>query len=551
MKLVECVPNFSEGRDMKVIDEIVSAIKKAGVFVLDVDPGDATNRTVVTFVGDPESVKEAAFRGIEKAAELIDMEKHHGAHPRMGATDVCPFVPVKGIGMEDCIKMAADVGKRVGEELGIPVYLYEYAARDPRRKNLAEVRSGEYEGLPEKLKSDEWKPDFGPADWNDRIAKTGATVIGARDFLIAYNIDLNTTDRKLANKVARVIRESGYKKKTEDGNRVQIPGKLRFVKAIGWYIDEYKRAQISINLTNYHETPLWKVFETAEEEAAAIGLRVTGSEIVGLIPLEAILDAGRHFLKKMGKSDAIPEVDIIHEAVLSLGLDDVSKFDLYEKIIEYKIESMQAKKKLADMSIKSFADELSRDTPAPGGGSVAAISGALSAALSAMVANLTYGKKKYVDVWDEVLDAGVKAQGFKDEFVRLIDRDTDAFYEMMSAMKLPKKTDEEIAIRNEAIQKATKKAIDVPMETLELSVKLMGLAELMAEKGNPNALSDAGVSALTAYTAAYSAYLNILINLAGIDDEDYGKKTREKADALLKGAEERKNVILEKVVRSL
>ncbi len=551
-KIVECVPNFSEGRDKKVIDEIIGAIKGVpGVFLLDFDPGEATNRTVVTFVGEPEAVKEAAFQGIKKASELIDMRKHHGEHPRMGATDVCPFIPVKGVSMDECVELSREVGERVGKELGIPVYLYEYSATKESRRNLAEIRSGEYEALPEKLKDPEWAPDFGPSGWDENIARTGATVMGARDFLIAYNINLNTTDRKLANRVARVMRESGYRKKTEDGSRVQIPGKLRFVKAIGWYIDEYDLAQISINLTNYHETPLWKVFETAEEEAAAIGLRVTGSEIVGLIPLEAILDVGRHFLEKMGKSDAIPEKDIVHEAILSLGLNEVSEFDPHEKIIEYKIEAMKEKKRLVDMGIRDFADELSRDSAAPGGGSVAAINGALSAALSAMVSNLTYGKKKYAGNWDAVLEAGRKAQALKDEYVRLVDLDTDAFYGMMQAMKLPKKTEEEIEIRNRAIQEATKKAIEVPMRVLELSSELMELAEILAEKGNPNALSDAGVSAITAYAAAHSAYLNVLINMGSIDDGEYRRETGEKADSILANIERRRDALLDEVTGEL
>ena len=551
-KIVECVPNFSEGRDMKVIDEIVSAIKEVpDVFVLDVDPGEATNRTVVTFVGTPESVKEAAFNAIKKASELIDMRKHHGEHPRMGATDVCPFVPVKGVTMEECVEIAKEVGRRVGEELGIPVYLYEYAASEEYRRNLADIRSGEYEALPDKLKDERWRPDFGPSEWNESIAKTGATVIGARDFLIAYNVNLNTTEKKLANRIARVIRESGYKKKMEDGTRVQIPGKLKYVKAIGWYIDEYRRAQISINLTNYHETPLWKVFETCEEEAMNLGLRVTGSEIVGLIPLEAMLDVGRHFLQKMGKSDAVPEEDIVHVAIMSLGLNDVSEFDPYEKIIEYKIEKLQNRKKLVDMTLKGFADELSRDSPAPGGGSVAALNGVLSAALSSMVSNLTYGKKKYSDVWEDMLKIGRRAQELKDEYLALIDRDTEAFYEMMAAMKLPKKTDEEVAIRNEEIQKATKRAIEVPLRSMELSMELMELADELADKGNPNALSDAGVSALTAYTAGYSAYLNVLINLSGIEDEDYAGKTREKAEAMLEDLESMKERIMGKVLDRL
>ncbi len=551
-KIVECVPNFSEGRDMKVIEQIVDAIKEVeNVYVLDVDPGEATNRTVVTFVGTPEGVKEAAFRAIKKAAELIDMRKHHGEHPRIGATDVCPFVPVKGVTMEDCVKLAEELGERVGKELGIPVYLYEYAAKEDYRRNLADIRAGEYEGLPEKLKDPKWKPDFGPDEWNENIARTGATVIGARDFLIAYNVNLNTKDKKLANKIAKVIRERGYKKKMEDGTRVQVPGKLKYVKAIGWYIDEYGRAQISINLTNFHKTPLWKVFETCEEEAQKIGLRVTGSEIVGLVPLEAMLDVGRHFLRKMGKSDGVPERDIVETAILSLGLNDVAPFDPTEKIIEYKIEKLEARKKLVDMTIKDFADELSRDSPAPGGGSVAALSGGLSASLASMVANLTYGKKKYADVWEEMLEIAAKAQQLKDSFLALVDEDTNAFNLLMDAFSLPKKTEEEKRIRAEKIEEATKVAIEVPKKTMKRAIEVMELAAVLAEKGNKNALSDAGVSALGAYTAAYAAYLNVLINLSGLSDEGYVKSTKEEADRMLNEIEKRKDEILQKVLSQL
>ncbi len=551
-KIVECVPNFSEGRDMKVIEEIVEEIKSVqDVYLLDVDPGEATNRTVVTFVGSPEGVKEAAFKAIKKAAELIDMRNHKGAHPRMGATDVVPFVPVKGVTMEECVKLAEELGKRVGEELGIPVYLYEYAAREDYRRNLADIREGEYEGLAEKLKDPKWKPDFGPAEWNENVAKTGATVIGARDFLIAYNINLNTTDRKLANKVAKVIREKGYKKKMPDGTKQQIPGRLKYVKAIGWYIDEYRRAQISINLTNFHETPLWKVFEVAEEEASKIGLRVTGSEIVGLVPLEAILDAGKHFLEKQGKSTAIPERDIVHEAILSLGLNEVAEFDPDEKIIEYKIEKMEARKKLVNMSVYDFAEELSRDSPAPGGGSVAALAGAMGASLASMVANLTYGKKKYREVWDDMLRIGERAQGLKYRFLELIDKDTEAFDAFMAAMKLPKKTEEEKRIRELEIERATKKAIEIPLATLRLSTEIVKLADELAEKGNRNAISDAGVAALSAYTTAYGAYLNVLINLTGLSDEEYRKRVREEADRILQEVEQGKDRVMEKVLREM
>ena len=551
-KIVECVPNFSEGRNMKIIEEIANEIKDTkNVYLLDVDPGEATNRTVITFVGAPEAVAEAAFKAIKKASELIDMRAHKGAHPRMGATDVVPFVPVKGANMEDCVRLAEELGQRVGEELGIPVYLYEYAAKEEYRRNLADIREGEYEALPEKLTDKKWKPDFGPAEWNENVAKTGATVIGARDFLIAYNVNLNTTDKKLANKVAKVIREKGYKKKMPDGTKQQIPGRLKFVKAIGWYIDEYKRAQISINLTNFHETPLWKVFETAEEEANKIGLRVTGSEVVGLIPLEAVLDVGKHFLEKQGKSTAIPERDIVHEAILSLGLNEVAEFDPEEKIIEYKIEKMGSRKKLVDLTLRDFADELSRDSPAPGGGSVAAFVGSLGASLSSMVSNLTYGKKKYKDSWEDMLKVGVKAQELKDKFLELIDKDTEAFDAFMAAFRLPKKTEEEKRLRELEIEKATKKAIEVPLSTLRLTPDIIKLSEILTEKGNKNAISDAGVAALSAYTAAYGAYLNVLINLSELSDEEYKKKTMEEADSLLKEVKEGHEKLLEKVVSSL
>jgi len=551
-KIVECVPNFSEGRNMKIIEEIANEIKDTkNVYLLDVDPGEATNRTVITFVGAPEAVAEAAFKAIKKASELIDMRAHKGAHPRMGATDVVPFVPVKGANMEDCVRLAEELGQRVGEELGIPVYLYEYAAKEEYRRNLADIREGEYEALPEKLTDKKWKPDFGPAEWNESVAKTGATVIGARDFLIAYNVNLNTTDKKLANKVAKVIREKGYKKKMPDGTKQQIPGRLKFVKAIGWYIDEYKRAQISINLTNFHETPLWKVFETAEEEANKIGLRVTGSEIVGLIPLEAMLGVGKHFLEKQGKSTAIPERDIVHEAILSLGLNEVAEFDPEEKIIEYKIEKMGSRKKLVDLTLRDFADELSRDSPAPGGGSVAAFVGSLGASLSSMVSNLTYGKKKYKDSWEDMLKVGVKAQELKDKFLELIDKDTEAFDAFMAAFRLPKKTEEEKRLRELEIEKATKKAIEVPLSTLRLTPDIIKLSEILTEKGNKNAISDAGVAALSAYTAAYGAYLNVLINLSELSDEEYKKKTMEEADSLLKEVKEGHEKLLEKVVSSL
>ncbi len=425
-KIVECVPNFSEGRDMAVIKRITDAIESVdGVKLLDVDPGADTNRTVVTFVGSPEAVREAAFRAVKKAAEVIDMTKHHGAHPRMGATDVCPFVPVSGVTMEDCVEIAGQVGKRIGEELGIPVYLYEEAATKPEWHNLAEVRKGEYEGLKERFKSGDpyWTPDFGPAEFNERA---GATAVGAREFLIAYNINLNTKDRKLANNVALNLREKGRAKRDEngkivrdgEGKKVMVPGRLKHTKAIGWYIEEYGFAQISINLTNYKNTPWHTVFEVAREEAEKAGLLVTGSELVGLIPKQAVIEAGRYFLRKQGKSSGVSERELIEEAVLSMGLSQIAPFDPEEKIIEYRIKEDEP---LVSMNIKDFMDELASDSPAPGGGSVAALEASLGAALSAMVANLTVGKKGYEDIKDEMIGVAERTLEIKDRFLLLID----------------------------------------------------------------------------------------------------------------------------------
>jgi glutamate formiminotransferase/formiminotetrahydrofolate cyclodeaminase len=536
MRLVECVPNFSEGRDMTIIDKITAEIKAvAGARLLDVDPGADTNRTVVTFIGDPASVKEAAFRVVKKAAELIDMSKHKGEHPRMGATDVCPFIPVSGVTMEECVEIARAVGKRIGEELAFPVYLYEYAASSEERRNLANVRSGEYEGLQEKLKDPHWKPDFGPAKFNPR---TGATAVGARDFLIAYNVNLNTTDAKLAHEIATTIRESGKKKRDEngkfvkdkDGNAVTEPGLLKNCKAVGWYIDSYEAAQISINLTNYHVTPPHMAFDTVSDLAGKMGMRVTGSELVGLIPLEAILQAGNYYLEKQGKSRGIPERWIIKAAIRSLGLREVAEFDIDKKIIEY--QARQRDKALVDMTCADFTDELSTDSPAPGGGSVAALCGALSSALSAMVGNLTFSKKQYKNVWPEVEKIAIESQALKDGFLRAVDDDTDAFNKVMDCFKMPKGTPEEKAARDEAVQEATKNATLVPFNVLEKSVRAAELAKRIAEIGNQNSLSDAGVAGLTARTAAIGAYYNVLINLQSITDKEFVKKTFEDAEKL-------------------
>lgn len=536
MRIVECVPNFSEGRDLKIIDQISEAIKAVdGATLLDVDPGADTNRTVVTIVGEPEPVMEAVFQAIKKASELIDMTKHSGAHPRMGATDVCPFVPVSGVTMEDCVEFAKKVGKRVGDELGIPIYLYEYAASKPEWKNLANVRKGEYEGLKDREGKAEWKPDFGPHKFNP---KAGATAVSAREFLIAYNINLNTRDKKKAHDLALTIRESGRWArdekmkiiKDENGKKVRQPGLFKFCKAVGWYIDEYNRAQISINLTNYKVTPPHLVLDKVRELALEKGIQVTGSELVGLLPKEAILMAGRYYLNKLGESAGIPEKMIIETAVQSMGLDDLSEFDINEKVIEYAIAK---KDNLVNMTLTEFADELSSDSSAPGGGSVAALCSSMSGALSAMVSNLTFGKKGYEKVWDEAKELAVLGQKIKEDSIYAIDKDTQAFYDMMDAARLPKKTDEEKTIREEAMQDATKKAILVPLETLEIALRAAELSQKVAAIGNANALSDAGVAAITANAAAKSAYLNVKINMAGIDNDNFKFEILTKADTLL------------------
>ena len=545
-KIVECVPNFSEGRDMGIIKQITDEIEKVeGAILLDVDPGADTNRTVVTFVGTPEAVKEAAFRAIKKAAELIDMSKHKGAHPRMGATDVCPFVPVSGVTMEDCVQIAREVGERVARELGIPVYLYEEAATRPERRSLADIRVGEYEGLPEKLKDPEWKPDFGEPVFNP---KSGATVIGAREFLIAYNLNVNTRDRKLAHRVALRIREKGRIVKKKDGTKERVPGRLKDVRAIGWYIPEYGYAQISVNLTNYKITPLWKLFEVACEEAEGLGLRITGSELVGLIPKEAMLESGRHFLEKMGKCPAVPEKELIHIAVLSMGMDQTHPFKPDEKIIEYRIAK---EKNLTAMRIDDFADELSSESPAPGGGSVAALIGTLSASLSSMVANLTYNKKGYKEFNDEIAAAGIEAQKLKDRFLSLIEEDTEAFNSVMDAMKMPSGTDEEAEAKEKAIEEATKKATSVPLETLKLTEKLLEVANVVVEKGNKNSISDAGVAAISAKAAAESAYMNVIINVPGIKDEEFKENVLKEAKEVLENVRKKSDEIRDKVMKYL
>jgi glutamate formiminotransferase/formiminotetrahydrofolate cyclodeaminase len=554
MRLVECVPNFSDGRNQSVIDAITGVIADVdGAHLLDVDPGKDTNRTVVTFVAEYHVAVEAAFQAIKRASELIDMSKHSGAHARMGATDVCPFVPVAGVTMQDCVELARQLGERVGGELGIPVYLYEEAATAEDRRNLASVRSGEYEGLPQKLKDPHWKPDFGPAEFNPR---TGATAIGARKFLIAYNIDLNTRSAKIAHDIAMTIREAGRNQRDERGKfvrdengvPVKQPGTLGACKAVGWYIDEYNRAQISINLTDFDVTPPHAAFDECVRQAEERGIRVTGSELVGLIPLEAMLQAGRHYLKKAGLSTGIPEQDIIETAIQSLGLRDVAPFDSQQKIIEYRVAAATP---LADLTVKSFVDLTSTDAPAPGGGSVAALMAAMSGALASMVANLTVGKKGYKNVWEEMKEVAPKAQLLKAAFLTAVDDDTRAFDAVMDSMRLPKKTEDEQRHRSEAIEQATKDAVDVPLSVLKRCREALPLVEAVAEKGNVNSLSDAGVAALSLRAAAGGALLNVLINLPGLSDRDYIDQTSREGLEVFDEVHERCHAVVTRVLSQL
>ncbi len=528
MKLIECVPNISEGRDVTVIDAITDEIVRTdGAELLDVDRGEATNRTVVTFVGTPGAVAEAAFRVIARAAELIDMSAHHGEHPRMGATDVCPFVPVEGATMDDCVEIARNLGRRVGDELGIPVFLYEYAAPGGRR-SLAAVRSGEYEGLADR----EDPPDFGPDEFNPRA---GATAIGAREFLIAYNVDLNTRDRRLAHQVAQAVRELGTPRrdaagkiiKGEGGKTVFDPGRFKECKAVGWYIEEYDRAQVSINLTDYHITPMQDVFDACREEAAERGMRVTGSEIVGLVPRQALLAAGDHYLEAQGKTTGVPEADRIHSAVLSLGLDELGPFDPVAKVVEYRYRGVAGG--LQARTLIEFADELSKDSPAPGGGSAAALVGSLSAALSAMVAALTFSKKGMEDTRPTMRVIGVRAQALKDWFVDAVDRDTDAFNGVLAAIRLPRKTNADREAREAAMAAANRVATLVPLEVVEHCVEALELTVVAVRDGNPNSVTDAGVAALCAAAAAEGASLNVRINLPGLEGDTSGIVTRHDA----------------------
>lgn len=533
--LIECVPNFSEGRDPALIRQITDAIESVeGVRLLNVDPGKATNRTVVTFVGPPEPVVEAAFRAIRKAGELIDMSRHQGAHPRMGATDVCPLIPISGISMEETARYAQQLARRVGEELQLPVYLYEEAQPDKERSNLSVIRAGEYEGFFKKIKEPAWKPDFGPAEMDPR---RGATVIGARDFLVAYNINLNTTSTRRANAVAFDVREAGRNVEV-NGQKVNQPGSLKCVKAIGWYIEEYGIAQISMNLTNIRVTPVHIAFDEVCRRADARGLRVTGSELVGLVPLQALTDAGRYFLRKQKRSTGVSEQELIRIAVKSLGLDELGPFKPEERIIEYLLKN-PADEKLVRMPLDAFSAETASESPAPGGGSISAYVGALGISLATMVANLSSHKKGWDERWEEFSDWAEQGEALRRELLRLVDADTRAFNQIMTAFGLPKGTEAEKAARKEAIQAATRYAIEVPLQVMEASAKALPIVRAMAETGNPNSVSDAGVGALCIRSAVMGAFMNVRINAGGFGDTEWVKSV------LARGAELEQHVIRE------
>ena len=541
-RIVECVPNFSEGRDKTVIDAITAAIvQSGGVKLLDVDPGEATNRTVVTFVGSPEAVVEAAFAGVRRAAELIDMRHHKGAHPRMGATDVLPLIPISGITLEECAELARTLARRIADELRIPTYCYEASALRPERRNLAVCRAGEYEALPEKLAHTDTAPDFGARPFDEGVARTGATTVGARDFLIAVNFDLNTTSTRRANAIAFDVREKGrpVRKgnpitgkivKDAEGNPVMRPGTLKATKAIGWYIEEYGIAQVSMNITDISVTPLHVAFDEVCRKADARGVRVTGTEIVGLVPKRALLEAGRYFLRKQHRSTGIAEEEIIRLAVKSMGLDDLKPFDPKEKVIEFLLEAEDQKKRLIDLTCKGFAAETASESPAPGGGSISAYMGALGAALGTMVANLSSHKAGWDDRWEEFSDWADRGQALLAELLHLVDEDTEAFNRIMAVFAMPKSTDEEKAARSAALQEATLYATEVPLRTMKAAVRVFPLVRAMAETGNPNSVSDAGVGALAARSAVLGACLNVKINAAGLKD-------RERAGALVAEAE--------------
>lgn len=561
-KIIECVPNFSEGRNMEVIKEITNEIEKyKGVKLLDVDPGEATNRTVVTFVGDADSVCRAAFDAVKRAGEVIDMRRHHGAHPRMGATDVLPLIPVSGITLEECAELARQLAKRIADEAGIPCYCYESSAMKPERKNLAVCRAGEYESLPEKLSTPEKSPDFGSRPYDEGIARTGCTVVGARDFLIAVNFNLNTTSTRRANAIAFDVREKGRPMregglltgkplKDAEGKPIMQPGTLKCTKAIGWYIDEYGIAQVSMNMTNLHVTPLHVAFDEVCRAASTRGVRVTGTEIVGLVPKQTLIDAGRYFLEKQHRSTGIPEADIMKIAIKSMGLDDLRPFNAREKVIEYlmedalKNEESAHSSKLVDLTIKNFAEETSRESPAPGGGTISAYMGTLAASLGTMVANLSSHKRGWDDRWSEFSSWADKGQELMTELLHLVDEDTAAFNGIMTAFSLPKGTDEEKATRSAAIQAATLYATQVPLRTMKASLGTFEICRAMAEEGNPASVSDAGVGALAARAAVLGACLNVKINASSLKDRAQAEALISEADALaVKANEEERSII--------
>ena len=548
-QIIECVPNFSEGRDMSIIKQITDEIEKTdGVRLLDVDPGKATNRTVVTFVGHPKAVIEAAYQAIKKAAELIDMSKHSGEHPRMGATDVCPLIPISGISMEETAAFAHQLGKRVGEALHIPVFMYESAATKPERQNLATIRAGEYEGMAAKLKDPKWYPDYGTNTFNE---KAGATVIGARDFLVAYNVNLNTTSVRRANSVAFDVRENGRIKTDargknlldDSGEPIRIPGACKSVKAIGWYIEEYGIAQISMNLTNIHETPLHIAFDECCKSAQSRGLRVTGSELVGLVPKSVLIDAGKHFLKQQKRSIGVSEKELIHIAVRTLGLDELSPFDPSKKVIEYLMEDKSAHP-LVQKTLVDFANETASESPAPGGGSISAYVGALGVSLGTMVANLSSHKVGWDDKIEYFSEKAEEGQKLKDTLLDLVDADTHAFNKIMDALRMPKATEDEKSARKAAMHAATIGAIEVPLRVMKISLQSMYMLKEMATNGNPNSVSDAGVGALCARTAVEGAALNVRINCSGFDDKEYVADALAQAKEMLQKAKEAEREII-------
>lgn len=553
-QIIECVPNFSEGRNPEIIRQITAVIEQTeGVQLLDVDPGKATNRTVVTFAGAPEAVVEAAFRAIREAAQLLDMAAHTGEHPRMGATDVCPLVPISGISLEETAQWAKRLAERVGNELDIPVYLYEAAASRPERRNLATIRSGEYEGLPNKLADPEWAPDFGPAKFNSR---SGATVIGARDFLVAYNANLNTTSVRRANSVAfdvreqgRVLRDgdpiTGQVRMDENGEPMRIPGSCKAVKAIGWYIEEYGIAQVSMNLTDINITPLHEAFEACCRSAESRGMRVTGSEIVGMVPLRVLLDAGRYFLHKQQRSAGLSDEALLRIAIRSMGLDDLAPFDPQQKVIEYKLQATAANPLIAK-NLVQFADETASESPAPGGGSISAYVGALGASLAAMVANLSSHKRGWDERWEVFSDWAVKAQDLKKQLLALVDDDTRAFNAIMEAFQLPKNTPSEKTARAAAIESATRYAIETPLRTMQLAMESFEPVKAMVAQGNPNSVTDAGVGALCARAAVHGAGLNVLVNTAGLKDREFADQAVQQANAWMEQAD-----LLEKEIMAL